>query len=105
MVVTFPPTCTAPVAFVVSDPSACVHPTSPVKVVVPFELTANVRPAALPFTVLPKVTFPPVPNPALPPVAVRVVLAESRAASAIEMAPPVPAVPLPNRFPPVAVMF
>jgi len=26
-------------------------------------------------------------------------------ASAIEMAPPVPAVPLPNRFPPVAVMF
>ena len=58
-----------------------------------------------PFTVLLKVTFPPVPSPALPPLAVIVVFAERSVASATLTLPPAPAVPVPERFPPVVEMF
>ncbi len=105
VVVTLPPTRMVPVAFEVREASGIVPPTAPENVVWPFVLTVSVRPAAFPFTVLPKMTLPPVPRPALPPDAVTVVLADSSAASATVTVPPDPAVPVPERLPPVVVMF
>ncbi len=85
-------------------PNAAKPPTAPLKVVLPLLLMASVRLAPLASKVPSNRISPPLPRPALPPMAAMVVFAESSVLPVSVMSPPLPELPV-FALPPVVLML